>query len=775
MNLSRLVFFLLIIFFSAVLNSYAQIYKVLESGTDHLIVEFNFNKYYSVSDTTFEGRSYQIIHGEDNSYRTPGDPWVPEYRVLVGIPFNSEPTVRIIEQKQSTLKNKFIIPYPAEDPNLENQDFEKINVDVYSQNSFYPNSSGRLDESYIVRYSRVIPVVVAPYQFNPVTRDLLFNSKVIIRVDFNEKNDFNFTNQTDPTTNEFIESSVVNPETAKGFTGKLVSSDLPLGQGGYWYNPNKNYFKVYVKEKNVYRLTYEELVSAGVQLGTNTSVDKLEMFNYGVPVPIDVFDNNNDLIFNEGDYLKFVGFPPQATQYCAQNIYNLSNVYWFSYQSDSSGVKYHTTPSFVSNITRTYFSNLTTLHFEKDSLYERLGHAPDGNRDFWFWDKASSRDQEPSYIFSKYFESFPNWFLPDSHYVSLKVAMQGMSTSYLCSTDHKAYIKINDQDVGNIIWDGQRDILFNKRFYASPDSIPIFPGNQLSVEVKGDLCTVIDDEIRINWFEFEYWRGNSAFGEYYNFKSYDKSGINRYGIFDWEGNDMRVYIPSKIKMMYLPSPGGFQQFVDTMTTATDYFMASSQYYQTVDSIVADVASDLRNLSNEADYIIIKHHKFNGFANQLAALRQNDFPDENIPNPRIKIVDVQQIYDEFTYGLLEPQALPAFVKYAFENWTAPAPTYIVLVGDMSYDYRGLLATSRPNFVPSMPYFATPDYGQAASDNLIVAVEGNDAAPDLAIGRLSIETVEEGNILIQKLTDYPDDPTKAMETKCTVTWWRRRSSG
>ncbi len=236
----------------------------------------------------------------------------------------------------------------------------------------------------MVRYSRVIPVVVAPYQFNPVTRDLLFNSKVIIRVDFNEKNDFNFTNQTDPTTNEFIESSVVNPETAKGFTGKLVSSDLPLGQGGYWYNPNKNYFKVYVKEKNVYRLTYEELVSAGVQLGTNTSVDKLEMFNYGVPVPIDVFDNNNDLIFNEGDYLKFVGFPPQATQYCAQNIYNLSNVYWFSYQSDSSGVKYHTTPSFVSNITRTYFSNLTTLHFEKDSLYERLGHDLMGIEIFGF-------------------------------------------------------------------------------------------------------------------------------------------------------------------------------------------------------------------------------------------------------------------------------------------------------------------------------------------------------------------------------------------------------
>ena len=97
-------------------------------------------------------------------------------------------------------------------------------------------------------------------------------------------------------TNEFIESSLINPETAEGFTGKLSSGDLPLGQGNYWYNPNKNYFKVYIKEKNVYRLTYEELVAAGVQLGTNTSIDKLEMFNYGEPVPIDVFDNNNDLL-----------------------------------------------------------------------------------------------------------------------------------------------------------------------------------------------------------------------------------------------------------------------------------------------------------------------------------------------------------------------------------------------------------------------------------------------------------------------------------------------
>ncbi len=65
------------------------------------------------------------------------------------------------------------------------------------------------------------------------------------------------------------------------------------------------------------------------------------------------------------------------------------------------------------------------------------------------------------------------------------------------------------------------------------------------------MCNAIDDEIRINWIEFEYWRGNSAFGKYFNFKNYDTFSVNRYGIFDWEGNDMRVYIPDKNKMMYL--------------------------------------------------------------------------------------------------------------------------------------------------------------------------------------------------------------------------------
>ncbi|MDZ7623241.1 MAG: hypothetical protein U5J96_02180 [Ignavibacteriaceae bacterium] len=193
---------------------------------------------------------------------------------------------------------------------------------------------------------------------------------------------------------------------------------------------------------------------------------------------------------------------------------------------------------------------MTTLHFEKDSLYERLGYAGNDNRDFWFWDKASSRNQQVSYAFVHYFGQFPVWNT-DSAYIRLKIAMQGMSTDFQCPLDHKAYIIINNKEVGSISWNGQDNAVFDKRFYASPDSIPIYPGNELRIEVRGDQCTAIDDEIRINWIEFEYWRGNSAFGKYYNFKNYDIYGVNAYGIYSWEGSDMRIYVPSKNKMMYL--------------------------------------------------------------------------------------------------------------------------------------------------------------------------------------------------------------------------------
>ena len=47
---------------------------------------------------------------------------------------------------------------------------------------------------------------------------------------------------------------------------------------------------------------------------------------------------------------------------------------------------------------------------------------------------------------------------------------------------------------------------------------------------------------------------------------------------------------------------------------------------------------------------------------------------------MKIVDVDDVYNEFNDGLYHPVAIKNFLKYAYANWQPPAPTYVLLVGD-----------------------------------------------------------------------------------------------
>jgi hypothetical protein len=222
---------------------------------------------------------------------------------------------------------------------------------------------------------------------------------------------------------------------------------------------------------------------------------------------------------------------------------------------------------------------------------------------------------------------------------------------------------------------------------------------------------------------------------------------------------MKIYIPSRGELInnpYIPNDNDKSvYFIDTISVQTDYYCVANDYFLQPDSIIKNNSSDIRNLNNGADYIIITHKDFIPAAERLAEYRNSNL--QGVTNPRVKIVNVDEIYNEFSYGLTDPLALNGFAKFAYENWQAPAPQYIVLMGDMSYDYRNILPDSKPNFISSPPFHATI-YGQAPSDNAIVTVSGSDIIPDIAIGRISCETMEEADILVDKIINYPADVNK-----------------
>ena len=68
--------------------------------------------------------------------------------------------------------------------------------------------------------------------------------------------------------------------------------------------------------------------------------------------------------------------------------------------------------------------------------------------------------------------------------------------------------------------------------------------------------------------------------------------------------------------------------------------------------------------------------------------------------RTAVVDVSDIFDEFGYGLVTPQAIKDFITYAYENWQAPAPQYVLLMGDTTYDYKDNRNLGTVNYVPGI---------------------------------------------------------------------------
>ncbi len=752
---------LFIVFITTLVNS--QSYKIIESTSTFIKVSFNFSNQYSLRDTSIEGRTLTYIAGEDYSSRKSGEPWLPSVNVNVGIPFSAKPTVKILQIEQERFPQYLIVPIL----DSINQDWKSLHYDegIYSSNAYFPMQAAEVQSLFSMRYARAAAVSISPYQYNPITRELLFNKKITIQIDYNMAPTIGMISENvdDILTNDFVNNSVINPKEAKNFVSKVRELTNKASSDSFWYDPHKNYFKIYLNKKGVYRITYEYLDTAGVPVN-GLALTKLELINDGKKVPINITDSDSNGVFNSGDYFQFVGYPPTATPYCTSNIYNYENIYWFSYQADSS-YQYSSIDGFPTNFDNNIKYTLKSLHYEEDLLYEPLGYAPNDRRDFWYWGTAEARNGEPYGNFTHWMTDSIAWYINESQpQVTLRVNMQGITyTNCPNGNGHSVVVKFNTNPVGSIQWNGQNSVTLECNFNVgfSGAVIPLYGENKFEVVCDGNVCTSDgSDIIRVNWFEFDYWRWNLARGNNFIFNSPpNRTGKNTYYLYGWFGNNMKIYIPSRGELIANPwiknDADLSVYFADSIGERTEYFCYSDEFFLTPDSILADQLSDLRNSTNLADYIIIAHPKFKEAAERLAAFRTNNLPGYS--TGRVKVVDIYDIYDEFSYGLLDPLALNYFVKYAFGNWQSPAPNYVALFGDMSHDYRPIYVSNRPNFIPSIAV-QTPEYGQAPSDNAIVCVSGNDIVPDLAIGRISCETVEEANILVDKIINYPTDNAK-----------------
>ena len=196
-----------------------------------------------------------------------------------------------------------------------------------------------------------------------------------------------------------------------------------------------------------------------------------------------------------------------------------------------------------------------------------------------------------------------------------------------------------------------------------------------------------------------------------------------------------------------PSPDGryVATFEDAPSREPLYVAADSLSIITPRGFV-DAASDLGSTTNRADYLIITHNLFVNASSRLADHRRQD-------GLEVEVVNVQDIYDEFSGGQMQREAIADFIHYAYHHWERP-PAYILLMGDATYDYRNIVTGRKSSYVPSQ-YFHARKRGHSPSDYLYTLVDGDDLLPDMALGRLAVLSTEQAEQTVDRIIRYDTD--------------------
>jgi hypothetical protein len=158
------------------------------------------------------------------------------------------------------------------------------------------------------------------------------------------------------------------------------------------------------------------------------------------------------------------------------------------------------------------------------------------------------------------------------------------------------------------------------------------------------------------------------------------------------------------------------------------------------TVVQQKPSNWHASNQGADVVMVVHASLRSAIEPLVRLRKQQ-------GYAVAVADVEDVYDEFSYGQKRAQAIQDFVA-ATRQWKR-VPRWLVLVGDASYDPKNYLGFGEWDLVPTKLVWTNTF--ETASDEWLGDVNG-DGLSEVAVGRLPVRTVQEAQALVNKIIGY-----------------------
>lgn len=737
--------------------------RVLSSDYTSILIEFSLTDF-NTNERIINNQKFYDIYFDGGAIRLTswGEPAVPEYILNVGVPDAVGNTIEILNATYNEIDGRITpLPKPHRDGKLDSYKYE-INENYYQ---YKPSDEiVTFGEFGTVRDLKVQTIKILPVKFFPGTGKIRLYSKIIFRINF-------ASHQTYPNrlTDELAMGSVINYQIAKNWINKskrlqktnVINSVLSSG----------TWFRFEAPEEGMYKITREMLSSYGIDPNT-VDPKTIKVYNNGGKVlpenaltarPIDLVENaiwvigEEDGKFDDSDYILFYGRGNSFWDYDTVsgsthryfNIYSNENYYWItSGGSDGKRIQskssLNTTPDYIQTSTYSFadwdvdkinvgqtgrisigddFSQTTPSRTYMNTLdYRKSGTAIDYK--FRFVNAS-----ENSFLFKLYENSNQIFSQSFSGYGS---------DPYSAGREYTRTVSYNNALTDN------RSVL---RFEITPSSVT-------SVGY-------------LDYFEITYQKELKPSDNFLLFFAMDSTGIVEYRLTNFPNTNIKIFdVTNYADVRYITDhvllSGGECRFQvsEKQGYVSRYLCIGNDDYKTPANLTQISNSNLHGITQGTKFIIITPKDFEEAAARLKNYRENE--------AQVKIstivINIQEIFNEFSCGMLDVSAIRDFLKYAFENWQIK-PEYVLFFGSGNYDYKNIEGYNT-NYIPTYQSVESLALRYSyTSDDFFVDIDGDNSGKiDFAHGRIPCKTTEEANLIVDKIIKYEKESSKGL--------WRNR---
>lgn len=759
-------------------EGYYRDVRVLQSDESGMTIELMPSSY-SERTVTVGNRTYREVSffgGQSLDAEHFGEPDTRFRTLPVGLPGWTGNRVEVLEfQFEET--NAALAPIrggvgigEAESPETSDglyRPFEP-NRKLSSQSEFIPAQIAELVRVDLARSTIVGQLRIYPVRYNPALNVIRTYKRIVVRVAFGPRQALKQGEAAvrnplvDPV---LVNSSVASrwdfsPEGPHGAAPRSKTAASGLLASGDWY-------RIEVRESGIYRLDARFLSDAGIGL---SQLDPRTIKVYGnggfeLPTALDAqrpadlaqiaiyVAGEGDGTFDQGDFVLFYGRGTREWRYDAAtrtfrhslNHYTESDYYWLTIGGDiGKRMVDEPSPSDPNPYRPAGFTERVHFEDERSNLIssglEWLGMSFNPNDQVVFTNKLDGliRGQPITYRITM-------------------AARSDVTTSFRFEENNSRLL--GALTIGPVTIGGNSGLIFN---YANRGTFEVNSTGDLADDRSNLRITYQAAKTAaigwLDWFDILYQRRLEAVNDFLRFDSPDTNAVVEYELNAFSNSDIRVFNVSRFADVGLVSnafvSGSTFRFQSAQSSGavSEYVAVGQGGYKQPVSIQRIPNSNLRGISDGAEFVIVTHRDFMNAANRLKQYREQ--PGDNFHSTIV--VDVQEVYNEFGGGLPDPTAIRDFLKYAYENWRTK-PLYVLFLGDGDYDYRNLTGQSRM-FIP--PYNTLESLFQIrsfASDDYFLNVAGpggeqSIGTVDLIGGRIPVQTAREADLVVSKIIDY-----------------------